>query len=264
MNQVVSKTIEINLDLDQPQKILKKNLIQQKVFDSLKKRVIQRLDWLKREHTSVIENPPKDKGWVSFIDGTRGAGKSTFLQTVLELFSEGGDKINGLSIIRLIDPSRIESSEIILLTVLQELKRKVEKFLVCESSEESQKKKKNWERNFKDVAEGLSLFQHNHHPLAELDADLFLDIGLAQAGHSSELRNKLHILFHSSCEILGVKALLLAFDDADTSASHAMQVLETVRKYLDTPHIMILVTGDMELYSLLVRDHFSQELIKGI
>ncbi|MFO6069912.1 hypothetical protein ACLBT0_33250, partial [Pseudomonas aeruginosa] len=51
---------------------------------------------------------------------------------------------------------------------------------------------------------------------------------------------------------------MFGFDDADTDATHAINLLECIRKYLDTPRLMVLVTGDMELYSLLVNQHFAK------
>ncbi|HEY0906395.1 MAG TPA: hypothetical protein VGE17_04280, partial [Methylophilus sp.] len=51
----------------------------------------------------------------------------------------------------------------------------------------------------------------------------------------------------------------LAIDDADTKFAHAIDVLECIRKYLDTPQMVVLVTGDMEMYSLLVQNHFQQD-----
>lgn len=83
---------------------------------------------------------------------------------------------------------------------------------------------------------------------------------MERAGHSAELRKNLHALLELACQVLGADALLLAFDDADTHAQHARSVLECIRKYLDTPRLVVLVTGDIELYSLMVRDHFYDSL----
>ncbi len=246
---------EIIIDLDLPQKEINEDeLIQRSLYRDIKERVEERVKKLsQKEKQSFGQNA----GWVSFIDGTRGAGKSTFLATTLTLLDK--DTEMSLAILPVIDPSRIEANEFILLTILQELKRSVENTYKAASQEKTNDLKE-WKNAFKKVAGGLALFQKDHHPLNELDADLFLDLGLERAGHSISLRSDLSNLFEKTCGVLGKKALLLAFDDADTNATHAITLLETIRKYLDTPSVMVMVTGDMELYSLLVRDYFHASL----
>jgi hypothetical protein len=263
-------TICIDLETVHAQTELKKDdLIQKHVYEALRSRITKRLEWVEAK-TKGEEKPnphdtysvvPSGYGWVSFIDGTRGAGKSTFMHTALRLFREDFSK---LAIIGCIDPSRIESSEILLLTLLHALKEKVEEVLKrphqCEQDNDDRKK---WGKAFHKVAGGLVMFQKDHHPLKELDEDLFLDIGLEQAGHSTKLRENLANLFEVACGLLNAKALLFAFDDADTNSKHAIALLEMIRNYLDTPRALVLLTGDLELYSLLVRQHFRHELARG-
>ena len=248
---------QITIDLDLPQKeINESELIQRSLYREIKIRIEERIKKIK----DIKNNLAQNAGWVSFIDGTRGAGKSTFLATTLTLLKN--DSAVPLTILPMIDPSRIEAGEIILLTVLQEIKRSVEDTFKADSQRNIEALRE-WRNTFKKVAGGLALFQKDHHPLNELDADLFLELGLERAGHSMGLRSDLASLFAKTCEVLGRKALLLAFDDADTNAIHAINLLETIRKYLDTPRVMVLVTGDMEMYSLLVRDYFHASLARN-
>lgn len=163
-----------------------------------------------------------------------------------------------MAFIALIDPSRTERSEIILLAILQQLRNRVEDALKERRRPEDDRLREDWRLAFKGVAGGLSLFAKNYHPLDDLDPDLFLDWGLERASDGASLRMKLHRLFDTACRILQVRALMLAFDDADTDASHAVKLLECIRKYLDAPLVMVLLTGDLELYSLLVRQHFAE------
>ncbi|UTY60254.1 hypothetical protein [Massilia sp. erpn] len=188
-----------------------------------------------------------------FIDGTRGAGKSTFLRSAYEGLTEAGASLASLSYI---DPSRIENNEIILLDVLKELARMLDVRVQATSTLAKEPEYLEFRALFKKLAGGLSLFAKDHHQLQHLDPELFLDHGLERAGHSKDLRKNLHAVFDKACRILKVRALVLAFDDADTKATHAQAVLECIRNYLDTPQLVVLVTGDMELYSLVVRDHF--------
>lgn len=264
-------TILINLEMVNAQAELKEeDLIQKHVYVTLKNRILKRLDWIKtnaKEEThqrGASLTVSSGSGWVSFIDGTRGAGKSTFMHTALKLICEDKSKFSDLAVVGCIDPSRIESNEILLLTLLHALKEKVAVVLKrppqCETDKDNLKK---WEKAFHKVAGGLVMFQKDHHPLKELDEDLFLDIGIERAGHSAKLREHLAQLFEVSCELLKAKALLFAFDDADTNSKHAIALLEVIRNYLDTPRALVLLTGDLELYALLVRQNFRSELTTG-
>jgi hypothetical protein len=245
-----------------------KDLIQKHVYDALKNRIGKRLDWVvkRKEKTNSCDNSrsmPSGSGWVSFIDGTRGAGKSTFMLNTLRLLGKD-ENFERLAVVGCIDPSRVESNEILLLTLLHALKEKVVGTLKpaprCEIDSDTRKK---WEKAFHKVAGGLVMFQKNHDPLEELDEDLFLEIGIERAGHSAKLREHLAQLFEEACTLLKVDALLFAFDDGDTNSKHAIALLEVIRNYLDTPHVLVLLTGDLELYSLLVRQNFRSELTQG-
>jgi hypothetical protein len=234
------------------------DLIQQERFDHLKKQIKSHLDTLDSSNHRDGTDHPMGSGWAQFVDGTRGAGKSTFLNSVKNGLERESEFKGDLAFIDLIDPSRIERSEIMLLVILQHLRVRVDSALKNLQSLEENGLRDEWRQAFKGVAGGLSLFAKDYHPLDDLDPDLFLDWGLERASHSTSLRKKLHRLFATACKILGVKALILAFDDADTDSAHAVNLLECIRKYLDTPRVMVLVTGDLELYSLLVSQHFAE------
>ena len=256
--------IEIDLeDSDSNRQVELKELVQRVCYETLKRGITVDLRNAVDQDHKVREHPASS-GLVYFIDGTRGAGKSTFLHFVyrtlpIDLTTVQGPKVRQLAYI---DPSRVENSEIILLSVLKSLKRRVEEQTRKSCTLDDERHTSNFRDIFRKLAGGLSLFASSHNPLQDLDAELFLDWGLERAGHSSDLRKYLHQLINTACQMLKVDALVLAFDDADTNSENARNVLECIRKYLDTPQLLILVTGDMELYSLLIRDHFYGSLGK--
>jgi hypothetical protein len=213
---------------------------------------------------------PYGNGLTYFIDGTRGAGKSTFLRYAYQhLGLQGKDErqdphndvtndraVNVLPLMYL-DPSRIESSEHVLLHILKRLKHLAK---CCQDrSAAGEREQANFRKSFQDLAGGLHVLSGKKSGLDDLDAELFLDHGLERAADSQRLRSKLHSVIGSVCTMYGADALVLAIDDADTKAELAMEVLECLRKYLDTPQIVALVTGDLEMYSLLVQNHFQQD-----
>ncbi|WGS88136.1 hypothetical protein [Methylomonas sp. UP202] len=259
-------TITINLNSsDYNSDVPVDELVHRSSYEDLKKKIDNDLQKAHRsskdckDDIAFFDKYPSGSGLVYFIDGTRGAGKSTFLCSAFKGLSDIGrdGACPNLARLAYIDPSRLENNEIILLSVLKALKEAVDKHKPRQRNEESYK---DFRENFKKLAGGLSLFAKDHHPLQHLDPELFLDHGLTRAGHSKDLRRHLHEVFDYACKLLGAEAMLLAFDDADTNAAHAHEVLECIRNYLDTPRIVTLVTGDLELYSLLVRDHFFNNL----
>lgn len=262
MNQSTSEAgrFDVLIDLEQgdsAKALLPNELVQRRHYELLKKQICIHLGDLQSRKLNEQGSYPNSSGWTQFIDGSRGAGKSTFLSSVKRALK--GDKAinHQMAFIEVIDPSRIEHSEIVLLVILQHLRKHVDEALKQQRQREDEHLRDDWRRAFKGVAGGLSLFAKDYHPLSDLDPELFLDWGLERTSDSTSLRSKLHHLFDIACGILGVHALMLGFDDADTDATHAIHLLECIRKYLDTPRVMVLVTGDMELYSLLVRQHFA-------
>lgn len=213
---------------------------------------------------------PLGSGLTYFIDGTRGAGKSTFLRYAFQHLCHKGKgqrqyehndptsdrAVNVLSLMYL-DPSRIESSEHVLLHILKRLRHLAKS---CpDRSAASEREQENFRKFFQDLAGGLHVLSGSKSGLDDLDAELFLDHGLERAADSQRLRGKLHSVIGSVCTMYGADALVLAIDDADTKAELAMEVLECLRKYLDTPQVVALVTGDLEMYSLLVQNHFQKD-----
>lgn len=245
-----------------------KTLIQKRQYDLLKQQVVEHLAGLAPEDGSTSQRHSCDEekykpgdGWSFFIDGTRGAGKSTFLTWIKDHIA-GEKNIEGsLHFVACIDPSRIERAEIMLLVILERLKACVDRKLRGRQDQVSDERREDWHRAFKKVAGGLSLLGKDYHPLDGHDPDLFLDWGLERIGNSTHLRSNLHALLDTAREILGVKALMFAFDDADTDSTHGVAVLECIRKYLDAPIVMVLVTGDLELYSLLLRQNFADTVV---
>ena len=250
------------------------NLIQKKSYEHLHALIqadLLKAQGLRRSQggdpqrcAALHETDPPGSGLVYFVDGTRGAGKSTFLRTAFaEIPSYRNDedaRSVRLGQLDYIDPSRIEQNELILLSVLKALLGRVEDHLRTGLRQTDEALVHGFRTTFKKLAGGLIVLDKNHNQLTHVDPELYTDWGLERAGHSADLRNRLNRLLEEACSLLGVDALLLAFDDADTKAEHAHAVLECIRNYLDTPRLVILVTGDMELYSLLVRDRFHYEL----
>lgn len=248
-------------------------LIQRDAFEALRQQISKDLaqaefkavQSARQDNAERGDLYPHGNGLTYFIDGTRGAGKSTFLSFTYHHLHQRpsdqgktgtGEAVRVLPLMYL-DPSRIESSEIVLLHVLKHLKRLMED---CPSrGQDWGKRQERFRDLFKQMAGGLHLFVSKTDSLKDLDVELFLDYGLDRAADSQRLCRLLHQTIDLVCQAYNTRALLLAIDDADTKFAHAIEVLECIRKYFDTPQMVVLVTGDMEMYSLLVQNHFQQD-----
>ncbi|MDQ9533230.1 hypothetical protein RF073_20100, partial [Serratia marcescens] len=60
------------------------------------------------------------------------------------------------------------------------------------------------------------------------------------------------------------KAFVLAFDDVDTNFQHGRTILETMRKYLTSPQLVLLISGDLDLYGRLVRRNIYDTFGKNV
>lgn len=229
-------TIKINLDQsDANRKIEAGNLIQRICYENLRDKIIHDISKSPSYQKPPAKNCPEklpyplNSGLVYFIDGMRGAGKSTFLESVYETFpKEDAFTKASISLDKLayIDPSRIENNEIILLPILSSLKLKFEALKRCSSDMEDENSYQEFRKMLKKLAGGLSLFAQENNQLKDLDPELFLDWGLERARYGMKLRNNLHALINKLCELCHVDALILAFDDADTNFTHARAVLD--------------------------------------
>ncbi|MBF0476980.1 MAG: hypothetical protein HQK59_14345, partial [Deltaproteobacteria bacterium] len=50
-----------------------------------------------------------------------------------------------------------------------------------------------------------------------------------------------------------LKALVVMIDDVDTAFQRGWKVLETIRKYMGTPELIVILSGDLELYDMVIR-----------
>ena len=208
------------------------------------------------------------------IQGSRGSGKTTFIRNALDwLNSPSGDfeKIpkfkdvaENVVPLSVIDPTLIENKENFLVLVLSEIVKKVEQcneYKGLGADGRLSKDIRYWREKLKKLAEGLSLLDgvgsDSHMGEAWDDANYILEKGLSQAKNSMSLERNFHEFIEDSLKIIGndKKAFILAIDDVDTDFRRGWPVLETLRRYLTSSHLIVILSGDIELYSILVRNN---------
>lgn len=196
------------------------------------------------------------------IFGGRGSGKTTFILNILRHISRKKEKEEILGII---DPTQMEEKEHVFLVVLSLINKKVtdkiEKMESCSSSSICCYKR-DWKKNLSKLAKGLPTLEKIDSKLYENwdDDSYIIERGLEGVSAAYNLEDNFHKLVDLALEIIGKDFFVLAFDDIDVNMSKGWPVLEIIRKYLTTPKLIILLSGNLTLYSYNVRLHQWKQL----
>lgn len=193
------------------------------------------------------------------IFASRGAGKTTFLLSAQERIRKIYDRAVCL---RTIDPSAIECKQHPFVNVLASIHEKVEEFLKKDNLKQYDFKNCDYEIQkgfndcYKKLLKGLPVIEGvgKENIYDDWDDDEFISIkGMEKA----ELSNNLNVLFHKyvrkALQLMDKDCFVVAFDDIDTNFQKGYQLLEVIRKYLTTPQVITILTGDLDLYGKLVR-----------
>jgi hypothetical protein len=232
------------------------NLIHITAFHAIEAKIKNQLD---RVQNNSKANTTVGSGGAFFIDGTRGAGKSTFLNTLVHELTQDTRPYK-LKLLLQIDPTKVEIGEHIFITLLQKLKEHVKDLPRHFSSTDQAESLEEWRKLLRQLAGGLKLLDEKNNPLMEVDEEAFLDWGLQRAKSGLHFAQDFQKLIIKSCALFQIDAFLIAIDDADTDFTSGRQILEMIRRYLDIPQIITLMTGDLQLYTHLVRDKFLENM----
>lgn len=193
------------------------------------------------------------------ITGGRGSGKTTFILSLVDLLRKNREhNFDKIVWLRLIDPTLLENKENILVTILSEIYRRIDMHYRNKEAyrDDWEQKYKDWHRSLRKLAEGITVLD-SVGSSGSLDAwedpQHVLEQGLSRAKSGMNLERCLHQFIEKSLDFLGKDAFGLIFDDIDTRFDRGWIVLEVIRKYLTSPKLIVIVLGDMHLYSMLVR-----------
>lgn len=196
------------------------------------------------------------------LSGGRGSGKTSFLQTLIaRLETEDED----IEILDIVDPTLIEEKGHIFLNIVARIKDRV-----VEQSGIENRTYKEWEFALNSLAAGLPMLDGINgglDPSDWNDTTFVMHDGLRRVSGANNLERNFHRYVSLSLKLLSKKFLLIAFDDVDTDFAKGWPVLETLRKYFTSPQILTFLSGDMNLYSVLVRKrqwkNFGKSLLKN-
>ena len=205
------------------------------------------------------------------IFGDRGTGKTSFIRSLfveIEKRCKGKEKV---MILGLIDPTLMEEKAHIFLLIISMINDEVKKVIekgTCEPGGKAYKQRMDWDACVKKLAKGLPSLDkvgNDYNNTSWQDDEFIMRKGLDDIMAAYQLEENFHKMVDMALEILGKKAFVVAFDDIDINMEKGWRVLETIRKYLTTPKIISLLSGNMYLYNLNVRgqqwEQFDSRLI---
>jgi hypothetical protein len=225
------------------------------------------------------------------ISGSRGSGKTSFILTMFE-FLKKPDQIpvwinnhgigkGDLAVLEILDPTLIEEKDHIFVHLLSMIKDRVDEEYMGRSGRYDLRGQirntgpitdaqyEEWLNILRDLAAGLPCLdgvgsgfltsEKWHDPI------YVLETGLKNTSASNNFEIMFHRFVDRSLRLLGNKAFVIAFDDIDTNFKKGARLLEILHKYFTTPQFITILSGDLELYSILVRDqqwgNFSTDII---
>jgi len=192
------------------------------------------------------------------IDGKRGYGKTSFILSMIDIL-EKEQSFKELYLLNIIDPTIVETKENIFILVLTLIKKEVEEIFGDYCRDTNKELKKDFENSLKKLASGLnvldgvgsnSLFKES----VWNESELILEDALKDLKGGNDLEKNFKKFIDISLKILDKKAFILVFDDIDTASDQGKMILELIRKYFTSPKLLVVLLGDIELFSLIVRD----------
>lgn len=88
------------------------------------------------------------------------------------------------------------------------------------------------------------------------DSDYVAERFMNLAIKAKDLEKRFHKYINVALNILNKKALLFILDDCDVNIEKTFEILETIRLYFTSPQIIVVMTGDIMLYGMTVRQNY--------
>ena len=209
-----------------------------------------------KQNEEAQKNSPIRSNNTIAILGGRGSGKTSFIHSLKSYCDVVHSSVLTLGVI---DPTLVETKGHILLHVISLLDTYVEEFIKESLSYSNDvvrsHEKRAWRELLNKLAKGLcSIDGIDSKQAAEWNDDAYvLQKGMSEVSAARDLESNLNALVEMALGLEKKKVLVLFFDDIDIDITKAWKVLEVVRKYLTSPKIITVVSGDEELLTLAVR-----------
>lgn len=207
------------------------------------------------------------------IDGARGSGKSTVLVNLPAYLKQrtttsydtkigtydltrGGTQINRdllarVHILKPVDPTLLEEHDDLFLHVI----------VAAVLSDSRVQQAKHDDPNYRSMLRALEELAGGLESVDAQKDERGLDKLRSFIGNR-QLNSKVHAFFRSVLTLLGKDLLVLPIDDVDTALDRAYENLEIVRRYLNTPLLLPIISGDQNLYYEVIWREFHGKIVK--
>lgn len=233
------------------------NLIHNREFKLVKRWIAERIEKAPILNNLIFEEKNQFSNvrlhdTISIL-GSRGSGKTTFLYSLLYSYRENEE----VEVLDIIDPTLIEDKGHVFLTIISQIKKKVDDKLSkndCNPESTSFQQKRAWESKLRRLAAGIpSLDGVGQGYESWQDPEIIMYKGLSSVAAAKNLEADFVNLVKYALSILKKRVFIISFDDIDINFQRGWPVLETIRKYLTSPHIITLLSGDLRLFSKAIR-----------
>lgn len=184
------------------------------------------------------------------LDGGRGTGKTTILVN-LSLYMESVDALkNRLLILKPVDPTLLENDDDLFLNIIVAaiLRDKTVKQRLDANNKENTEKITAFYKQLQSLGHALEGTQKQK-------SEFGIEKLRAFVGNHS-VAEEVHKLFAAVLDLTGKEMIVLPIDDVDTSLENAFKNLEVVRRYLASPYIVPIISGDQELFHEVIWRNF--------
>jgi hypothetical protein len=211
------------------------SLLARSVFRALRRLIHDRLDDAKESLSSDAVH----RHAAILVDGKRGTGKSSVLTNLSTyLASADASLLKRVHVLKPIDPTLLEDSDNLFLNIVAAAIL-ADKDVKSAMAHDSEARTLLYKR-----------LQHLGHALENVQTQRDkkgLDKIRAFIGNQ-ELIEEVHQFFKAVLSLLKKDLLVLPIDDVDTSLHRAFENLEVVRRYLTSPLVLPVISGDSGLY----------------
>lgn len=249
------------------------NLIHRSRMRSFQGIAYEQLEMAREEFGLWCQNKGKVRNVHNAISvfANRGAGKTTFLLSAIDWLRNTYPEVLCL---KPIDPSMIGEKENAFVNIIAEIHEhviaKIDAYdFDCRNGEEMQDLQRQIDKCFTRLMEALSFMEgigKNGKYDDWDDAEFAARKGMEKAISSNNIDELFQKYVYLVLKLLGKQCIVISFDDIDTDFNKGYEILEIIRRFMTTPMIMTILTGDLELYGKLVRKAswkcFSKEFLE--
>ncbi len=233
------------------------------LVDNIRKTAGRNIEKLKSKDSSVHNDVDEDTQGTPncfFINGQRGSGKSTLLRAVRHNLVHGDNSTKKETAIKLfsladVDPTELGRGENFFIYLLGKIYALLDSaFKKSNNNDITIHLIRDAMQSLREMSSGLQILMDSEGVLRNDNTpEFFLENCLEKCADSSIMRTKLSSLMNTLAMIVKTDVFLVTIDDADLHFGKCEDVLEYVRKYMQSPRIIFLFAGDMQLYSHIVR-----------